>query len=1216
MKKIIACCLIVLMLTSTFVPLSAGADGTVVTITDAEGLYAFAERVNGGEAGLNAVLGADIVLADGYEPIGKNTSYPYSGEFDGKGYKITLNTTTAVEYAGVFGVVDVNGKISNLKTSGTVTGSTMAGGVAAYLKGTLYNCSSDATVTCPSDAGGIVGSTTSTSVTERCFASGAVTASTRYGGGIAGRSRGLITDCYFTGSVSGSSNIGGIAGAATTGTVKNSFCYMSKAVCGYKASGVTVDTCFYLGMGADGMGASAINFANGYVAHYLNTSTLSIVNRGLWAQGESYPVFADENNKPVYCVTFTVGAQKTTAYTKNDGTVDFPEMSEAELIWFCEGEPVDETTVVNGDVTFAGVSADAQTNAVSLVVSKDKNNIPYDIKPMYEGNSLYLFMPAVADMSCVNYDLLDSESNVVESVTADFTGEEEYTATFNYGEYKIIAMQSNLPAMFLEIDESHNTIDAMNSSPDHSISCYGDLALVVPDDLKEKYGWEDVKSKEDDEDTPGSMNMKGRGNSSWSSELGIKKAYQVKFEKKTSILGMDKSKKWCLMRDNSDLYKNALAFRLGDKLEMAYNCEAQFSDVYMNGDYLGTYLITDKIEIGGASVDITDLDDAFEENGEVVDENLDLTGGYLLEIDNTEDDLQFTASGNKFTIKGPEDLAKTATADGPYGYIIEKTSDLFAAIYGDGYLSDGTHFMEHIDMESFAQYFWIQELLGNKDCGSGSTYLYKDSDKVDPKFHAGPMWDHDYTLTQAEGWILPNLKRGNISTGTDTLYNALCDHKEFVSYLLYYYEKGIGEILKEAPQILEDVIKEVEASEVLNEARWGKDNTAASISNREVLSKRVAWLGENYSTITEFATKGEAVDLEEYIVKAYSAYGGTVEKSHSVARAGEKVTLTAKPDSDYAFVGWEVEEGSIELENESTVTFTMPAENVTVKAIYEDTVERDVIASYTFTQIRGSKYTGYTPDEGDAKIIVSANGTSKSDLRLNTDDFNGSAAVFSGTDTIPYGNEPYVDITVNTEKYDNIVFSADIGGKNAAPVSWKIMYSTDGLNYTELENSTFTLLKAGDMKEAYHNVKIPVGFCETAHIRLVAASTVTVDGGTFEGATFGEAAFDNINVCGVDMSDWLEEQMIHVSGTATEFEGKTILLLSSDKDLTDEYFLYAFYDENGNYLKSEKVPILKAEKDFYIVTDIVENAAYVRVFVWKDLLTIEPLSNVAEITIE
>lgn len=81
----------------------------------------------------------------------------------------------------------------------------------------------------------------------------------------------------------------------------------------------------------------------------------------------------------------------------------------------------------------------------------------------------------------------------------------------------------------------------------------------------------------------------------------------------------------------------------------------------------------------------------------------------------------------------------------------------------------------------------------------------------------------------------------------------------------------------------------------------------------------------------EFATCTVTVNPAQYTVTVQTEGSGTASASAATAAAGTTVTLTASPDGGYDFAGWEVVSGSITIENNA---FTMPAENVTVRAVF------------------------------------------------------------------------------------------------------------------------------------------------------------------------------------------------------------------------------------------------------------------------------------------
>ena len=286
--------------------------------------------------------------------------------------------------------------------------------------------------------------------------------------------------------------------------------------------------------------------------------------------------------------------------------------------------------------------------------------------------------------------------------------------------------------------------------------------------------------------------IKGRGNATFSY---YKKPYQIKLAQKTGILGMDKSKTWILLANYTDqsALHNALAFTLGDALGVPYNIEYRFTNLYIDGEYRGLYMICEKVQVDSSRVDIEDLEKATEKanpdvdleklisvsknSGAVVNSTIvksykyvsgitdpeDITGGYLVELDNnygTSEPCYFqTDNGNTYVIKSPE-YASRAQVE----YIATIFADMEEAIYSDtGYNSKGKHYTEYIDAESFAAVYTVQELMKNWDAYTSSMFFFKDADKdgVQSKIYMGPLWDLDNTL-------------GNINFnkdfGTDTAY--------------------------------------------------------------------------------------------------------------------------------------------------------------------------------------------------------------------------------------------------------------------------------------------------------------------------------------------------------------------------------------------------------------------------------------------------------------
>ena len=235
------------------------------TVTSAEGLKNIAKLVNEEwKLGINITLTADIDLKGiDWTPIGKDDNKAYTGTFDGNGKTITgLTVTGSDQYAGLFGYIgsggtvknvvlkhvqitsdnssgyaggvagDSWGTIENCSVSGSVSGTTFAGGVVgSQWGGSITGCNSSATVKGVIFAGGIAGETNSGASLTGCYATGDVTVendgtNNSHAGGVVGyNGGGTLTACYATGNVTGTGTgtgsiyVGGVTGDNALGTL-------------------------------------------------------------------------------------------------------------------------------------------------------------------------------------------------------------------------------------------------------------------------------------------------------------------------------------------------------------------------------------------------------------------------------------------------------------------------------------------------------------------------------------------------------------------------------------------------------------------------------------------------------------------------------------------------------------------------------------------------------------------------------------------------------------------------------------------------------------------------------------------------------------------------------------------------------------------------------------------------------------------------------------
>ena len=351
------------------------------------------------------------------------------------------------------------------------------------------------------------------------------------------------------------------------------------------------------------------------------------------------------------------------------------------------------------------------------------------------------------------------------------------------------------------------------------------------------------------------MRIRGRGNTTWSAHLDLKKPYQFQLEQKVDVLGMGKHKTWILLMNDETLVKNKLGLDLAQNIGLTNSSLGEFVDVFMNGRYLGNYLLCERVEISKERVNIAKLDDEYEDKGNSA-VGLDLTGGYLLEFDNWGGDslqVYHAASNNTVSIKEPEDLDFQVTPYNAYAYINQYVTDFLNAVYGDGLMPDGRSYLEYIDIDSFVRYYFHQEYLMNADNGRGSTFMYKDRDSIDPLLHAGPVWDHDriFESRHADGWEIRTINHAG--SDTLTIFNQLSRRRDFAEKLIESYENSdIPQVLASASELIDVYTEQLQQSAAMNSLRWGlPDFDIAWL--KTMLEDRAAWIAENYRTLLDDA---------------------------------------------------------------------------------------------------------------------------------------------------------------------------------------------------------------------------------------------------------------------------------------------------------------------------------------------------------------------------
>ena len=154
----------------------------------------------------------------------------------------------------------------------------------------------------------------------------------------------------------------------------------------------------------------------------------------------------------------------------------------------------------------------------------------------------------------------------------------------------------------------------------------------------------------------------------------------------------------------------------------------------------------------------------------------------------------------------------------------------------------------------------------------------------------------------------------------------------------------------------------------------------------------------------EIEVKKPVVEQSEfYVTMVIDGYGNAVAMPNS-AKEGEEIQLTAKPDKGHHFKEWQATPGNIMITNDK---FTMPARNVTVKAIFEADTYTVGLNANGGTIASGQDVTSYT--YGVGATLPTADDMTYTGHTFNgwyeDSDFSGNpVTTISATDT---GNKTY-----------------------------------------------------------------------------------------------------------------------------------------------------------------------------------------------------------------
>lgn len=347
---------------------------------------------------------------------------------------------------------------------------------------------------------------------------------------------------------------------------------------------------------------------------------------------------------------------------------------------------------VNGDKAYYFLPACAHAEKMTFRFDEERYEVIIDGAVVEPGDSIGSY-----DFACT-HDMhitrrLDAQEGQQEKEQQE---ELDYTLTLMQSE--------DMPAIFIDTLGDIETLHESLENEDR-----GDFLCVLPDGSIDSQGF---LSK-----------MNCRGNASFSKVH--KKSYQIKFFTPTDVLGMGTASKFILQANALDhsYLRNKIVYDYCKEIGAPYVTDAVYTDLYLNGEYAGNYLVLERLEFGEDRIAVTD--------------------GYLIEKMMAgriqEEDVAFKVEGmDDFIIREPLEVSEEEAA-----YISEYMNMVEQKISSCTTREAYEELGKYIDVESFADMYLINVVTNDIDSNLASTFYYMLSEAEGGKLYAGPYWDYD-----------------------------------------------------------------------------------------------------------------------------------------------------------------------------------------------------------------------------------------------------------------------------------------------------------------------------------------------------------------------------------------------------------------------------------------------------------------------------------------
>jgi hypothetical protein len=271
-------------------------------------------------------------------------------------------------------------------------------------------------------------------------------------------------------------------------------------------------------------------------------------------------------------------------------------------------------------------------------------------------------------------------------------------------------------------------------------------------------------------------------------------------------------------------------------------------ELYINGEYLGLYYLCHKAEISDVVLDLHNED------------------GIMMELDQPylEEDIDFySIYGDHLCLKDAvsedEEVKKKAVKD------FERKWNALC------YYAKNKNWEEvrqRIDVDSFANYYILNEFAFNLDATLTSFFVYTDG--VGDIIHTGPAWDFDKCLGNRWGgatelmWAYQSLHNEN--DPNTHLIMWLMDIPQFRTRVVELWGGLVRDYVHEAKNEILEMAGTIRQAAVVNNERWSRDDFDISLNNFS------GWIDARIDILDRWLVMRDPVTPGTYLMQADGLY--------------------------------------------------------------------------------------------------------------------------------------------------------------------------------------------------------------------------------------------------------------------------------------------------------------------------------------------------------